>query len=253
MNSHQFYFLFFGLYFLLLGLICLIIFKKFRFNPALTTFLLGLLLASFLFNFKRKIYEKLKRINFNEIPILPKKSNCPTTQFTIKVHIDSYPKLHRPLAIKTTNNGYIRNQKVLKKYLSSGKLVSIDENDGYYIKHLAHSSKHLTPLAYKRLKELGILFRSLIVNPKAKKSYFVISSVTRDENQQEILRQLDKSATKGLSTHSFGVSFDISSIQSSGYCEEALVALSKALTKMQQKKQLLIRPEGDCYHITVIK
>ena len=33
----------------------------------------------------------------------------------------------------------------------------------------------------------------------------------------------------------------------------SLVALSKALTKMQQKKQLLIRPEGDCYHITVIK
>lgn len=63
----------------------------------------------------------------------------------------------------------------------------------------------------------------------------------------------NKSATKGLSTHSFGVSFDISSIQSSGYCEEALVALSKALTKMQEKKQLLICPENGCYHITVVK
>jgi hypothetical protein len=253
MSSHQFYFLFFGLYFLLLCVICLIVFKKFRFKSALVIFLLGLIFALFLFKFKRKIYEKLKRINDSEIPILRKKSNCPTTQFTIKVHRDDYSKEHRPKAIKSTNNGYIRNQKVLKKYLSSGKLVSIDENDGYYIKHLAHSSKHLTPLAYKRLKELGILFRSLIVNPKAKKSYFVISSVTRDENQQEILRQLDKSATKGLSTHSFGVSFDISSIQSSGYCEEALVALSKALTKMQEKKQLLICPEKGCYHITVIK
>jgi len=134
------------------------------------------------------------------------------------------------------------------------KLVNVVEGDGFYMINAKNSEQCLTPLAEKRLKELGLLFRSLIENEENKKDYFVISSMTRTEAQQENIRKLyPRAATKGFSTHSYGVSFDISEIISFGKCSSAQKALKLALSKMQSEKKILLCPETKCIHVTVIK
>ena len=214
----------------------------------------SILLGLIFYSEKRKMYNTIKQY-FKDIKIVAKSRNCETTIFSLNVHKDDYKRLHRPLAIKTTNNGYIENQQVLRSYLRKGRLVEIDESDGYFIPHLGHSSKHLTPLAYKRLKELGLLFRSYLTLESENKSYFIVSSVTRDEKQQnEVRKSNPRTATNNLSTHSFGVSFDISAIKSKNKnCNHCSDALSKALTKMQQEGKILICSESVCIHVTVIK
>ena len=214
----------------------------------------SILLGLIFYSKKRSIYNTVK-LYFKEIKTSTKSGNCETTKYSLEVHKDDYHKFHLPLAIKTTHNGYIENQQVLRNYIRKGRLVEIDESDGYYIRHLGHSSKYLTPLAYKRLKELGLLFRSYITLENEKKSYFIISSVTRDEKQQDEVRESNpRTATNDLSTHSFGVSFDIAGIKSkNNNCNHCSEALSKALTKMQQEGKILICSESVCIHVTVIK
>ena len=112
---------------------------------------------------------------------------------------------------------------------------------------------HLTPLAKKRLDELGRIFRENVKGTEDAKSYFVISSVTRTEKQQkEIVKAYPSAATKGKSTHSYGVSIDINKMMYKSSCERSLKALEKALTKMQNQGKLLICKEKRCIHITII-
>lgn len=247
-----FYFIFFSIYITSTFIIFKLIKSKNKFISSLFI-VISLLIGLLFFAKKERIFKRVKSL-FKEVKIATLNTNCETTIYSLNVHKDDYTRLHRPLAIKTTNNGYIKNQQILNQFLQNKKIVEIEEGDGYYIQNLAHSSKHLTPLAYKRLKELGTLYRSFITIEKEKKSYFIISSMTRDESQQNEVRVSNpRTATKDLSTHSFGVSFDIALLKSmSNNCNHCCDALSKALTKMQKEGKILICSESSCIHITVI-
>lgn len=178
---------------------------------------------------------------------------CACNWSSLSLKKDSYPKKHRPLAQKITQNRYIKDNKTLNKYLRNKDLVTFTDQDGYWVEPLTHSSMHLTPLALKRLNELGELFRKNLEDTKDANSYFVISSVTRTEKQQkQIVRAYPNSATRNKSTHSYGVSFDISKMMYKSSCSNSLNALEKALTEMQSQGKLLICPEKGCVHITVV-
>ena len=178
-------------------------------------------------------------------------SNCNCE--SLEVPKDSYAEKHRPLAIRLTKNGFINNEATLNSLLSRKRLLEVGESDGYYIQNLTSSTKHLTPIAKKRLEELAILFRSFLKDSKNEKDYFVISSMTRTETQQqEIRRQYPNSSTPGKSTHSFGVSFDISRVNSIGACDVSRRALIKALNQMRDEKKILLCPEFKCIHVTVV-
>jgi hypothetical protein len=166
---------------------------------------------------------------------------------------DDYARKHRPLAIRFTKNGFIKDEATLNVFLAKKRLVEVDDADGYFIQHLASSSKHLTPVAKRRLIELGLLYRSFLKNTPNENDYFVISSMTRTEIQQEeICRKYPRTCTRGKSTHSFGVSFDISRIKSFGDCSSSRQALIKALNQLRDEKKILVCPESTCTHITVI-
>jgi hypothetical protein len=178
-------------------------------------------------------------------------SNCNCE--SLEVPKDSYAEKHRPLAIRLTKNGFINNEATLNSLLSRKRLLEVGESDGFYIQHLTSSTKHLTPIAKKRLEELAALFRSFLKDSKNEKDYFVISSMTRTETQQqEIRRQYPNSSTPGKSTHSFGVSFDISRVNSIGACDVSRRALIKALNQMRDEKKILLCPEFKCIHVTVV-
>lgn len=167
---------------------------------------------------------------------------------------DGYASKHRVGAIRVTKNGFILNDKVLQHKIKSGKLIPAQEADGYWLQNAPNSSKYLTPLTYKRLRELGQRFRSKLAHTANSCDYFVISSITRTEDQQEVIRKkYPNQATMGTSTHSYGVSFDIAELITKADCKVGTEALTAVLGEMQNEGKILLCPESTCMHVTVIK
>ncbi len=156
------------------------------------------------------------------------------------------------MAKNTTKNRFIEDKKTLNQLLKEDYLTKISDSDGYHIQGLTNSSKHLTPLAKQRLIELGTIFRENLKNTPDAKSYFIVSSGTRTEVQQQELRKINDNTTKGKSTHSYGVSVDISRVVYKRSCKNSLKALEKAIDQMQGEGKLLICPETGCIHLTFI-
>jgi hypothetical protein len=172
----------------------------------------------------------------------------------LPMHHDNYKTKHRPMAIKVSKNGFIDDANELSDLVSQNKLVEANDSDGYLVLNAAHGEPYLIPIARRRLEELGRLYRSYCIQMGSPNDYFVISSMTRTEDQQKIIRKLHKrTATKGKSTHSFGVSFDISEVISYQNCTFSKNALTSALEKMQKEGKILLCPESECIHVTVAK
>ena len=210
------------------------------------------------------LYSNRKSIEFfldtrriqKEAAKTPKAPNryCTCNWSSLSLKKDDYATKHRPFAQKITDNRYVKNVNTRNQYLGKNQLVKITDNDGYWVEPLTYSTMHLTPLAKKRLDELGRIFRENVKGTEDAKSYFVISSVTRTEKQQkEIVKAYPNAATKGKSTHSYGVSIDINKMMYKSSCKRSLKALERALSKMQKQGKLLICPEKGCIHITFVE
>ena len=204
----------------------------------------------------RRKAEKSKKQEEVKSPIKTRKlkgiTECSCTFRTIKLKRDDYRKKHLPHAMRLTKNAYIYNERNKYEYLRKGQLVEVNAIPGIHFENMKNSSRHLTPLAYRRLKELSSLFRAYLKGTKNERSKFVISSMTRSEEQQEVIRRrFPKTCTYGKTTHGFGVAFDINKIQSPTQCNSCSTALQKALTKMQKEGKLMICPESGCIHITI--
>lgn len=250
----MFHILFFGFYLAFL-LFTVLILKKLKYQYVYKfTLILGIILFMFLLSNRKRIQNRFIHIKPKLRVHLDTPNSCSCSWVSMTLFKNDYHQFHLPSAIATTQNQYIENESVLKNLLKKSKLVEAKEADGFFVQRLDYSSAILTPLAYKRLIELGNLFRSKIKNQSEKKSYFVISSITRTENQQKkIIELYPNAATRGKSTHSYGVSFDISLIKAKKDCSEGLTALQKALTQMQKEKKVLLCPESKCIHITIIR
>jgi hypothetical protein len=184
----------------------------------------------------------------NSIPVT---SNC-SCNFVGDLHKDAYVN-HVSFARKVSNNRLINNDSTRKKFIQQKHLVDVVNNEGYSIAHLTHSSSHLTQLAYDRLKEMGIRFKNALKSSNDIDDYFVVSSLSRTEHtEQEELRKIEINAFKGISSHSYGLSFDIKEIRTLGTCQDAQLQLKQVLHEMQDEKKILICTESKCVHVTVI-
>ena len=201
-----------------------------------------------------KYRQTIKRVISKELYSLINidKNVCSCNWNSLELKRDDYKTKHLPGAIKSSNNLFIKNKRILKKQINKGKLIEIENNKGYKIRNLNDSSCHLTIDAYETLKEMGVRFHNELKNNHEKNSYFELSSVLRTEKQQEKVRKkYPKSATFNNSTHSYGVSFDIAFVKGSS-CSLTNKALNTVLKEMQKEKKILICPEKGCIHITVI-
>lgn len=211
-----------------------------------------LLLVLILFPYRARIKKQILNYRNAMIQRVAPKNNCSCKSMNLPK--DDYAFAHRVGAIRATKNGFILNDKVLLQKIRSGKLIPAQEGDGYWMQNAQNSTKHLTPLANKRLLELGKLFRSKLAKTANSRDYFVITSMTRTEVQQEAIRKkYPNQATKGSSTHSFGVSFDIAELKTTADCKVGHEALTAALRQMQQEGKILLCPESTCMHVTVVR
>lgn len=183
----------------------------------------------------------------------PNTPTCDCTWNSLSLSKDDFITKHKPTAKRITNGMYLINDKTRKKWINRGKLVPVEENEGFAIAKLDYSKAFLTDIARKRLYELGKRFRQNIQKPDEKMSYFVVSSVTRTQVEQAaICEKYPRACTKDHSPHSYGVAFDIYQIVSpNNDCRPGLKALEKVLQEMQAEGKLLLCPESGCIHVTV--
>ena len=227
--------------------------RKYLLASIIISTLIGLSILSNNYSRIRYWVDKCRIENNEDQKPIPNPS-CRCTSTSLHFQRDSYANKHRPMAQKTTKNRYIENKKTLKELLKENHLVKISDGDGYHIQGLKNSSKHMTPIAKQRLLELGYLFRENLKDTPDAKSYFIVSSVTRTEGQQCVIRKVyPGSATQKKSTHSYGVSVDINRVIYKSSCKQTLNALERAIDQMQGEGKLLICPETACIHLTFIK
>ena len=226
--------------------------RKYFVGSVIISLIVGLFIVSNNYSRIRYWVDKY-RIENNEAQISNSNKSCSCTSKSLHFQRDSYSGKHRPMAKKVTGDRFIEDKAKLREYLEENQLVPISDYKGYHIQSLGHSSKHLTPLAKQRLEELGSLFRKNLKGTPDAKSYFLISSVTRTEAQQcKIRKAYPGSATRQKSTHSYGVSVDISRVMYKKSCKNSLKALEKAMDQMQGEGKLLICPEKGCIHLTFV-
>jgi len=168
-----------------------------------------------------------------------------------KIKNDSY-QLHRKAA-KQTGLKAIQNDEQLNSYKKEGKLIQVNNLKGYKIGKLTHSKAVLTPETYKTLQEIGLRFSQKAGNG----NYFVVTSMTRTVKDQKKLTKNNVNATKNMSTHCYGCSFDISYIRfngKKGNNKKLQDDLESILIDYQKDKRIYIVVEKrmHCYHITVI-
>ncbi len=201
--------------------------------------------------FFQEIEEKIIK---KEIPN-GNQERCSCTWSTLQLKKNDYALEHRPLAQRFSKNRFILNDKVENKLIQKGYLVNVPENNGYWIENLKQSRTLLTPKAKKRLDELGRRFRAKITLESERMSYFVISSMTRTEDQQKAVRKRNpNAATPGKSAHSYGVAFDINLVRSGAKnCNYGIQALQEVLSEMQKEGKILLCAESKCIHVTVCR
>lgn len=171
---------------------------------------------------------------------------------TLSLLKDDYELKHKPMARKISKGMFIINEHIRKNSIKQGKLIPIVPLEGFDIAKLDYSTAHLNPLAKMRLKELSHRFRKILRENNDTISYFVVSSLTRTQEQQnKICIRYPKACTKDHSTHSYGMAFDISFLRSNyKYLRKALKTFETVLSTMQKENKILLCPESGCIHVT---
>lgn len=156
------------------------------------------------------------------------------------------------LAAETNGVGLITDEDLLLDYVEKEALVEASSGVGYLVDKLTHSHPYLTPEAKKVLEELGKTFQA----QAGGESFFTVSSATRTMDQQKKLYRRNRNATTGNSSHSYGVSFDISYIRFNGkkaFNYKTQRQLETVLDYFQKMNKIYVIKERkqNCFHITV--
>jgi hypothetical protein len=172
------------------------------------------------------------------------------TPFKGRIRKDSYEE--HLIAAEKAGVGTIQDESQLFNLVCGSFLVEASEGRGYKVDQLTHSFPYITQDSKKVLEELGAAFQALA----GEGNFFTITSATRTEEQQKNLKRRNRNATDGNSSHSYGVSFDISYIRFNGIREwnqQAQKDLETVLNHFQQTGKIFVIKERkqSCYHVTV--
>ena len=166
----------------------------------------------------------------------------PSKDFIAK-HLESAKKL---------GVGSLADTSSIKEMASAGELIKVVPDKGYTLSKMTHSYPYLTEEAVLVLRKIGASFYEATED----NSYFTVTSLTRTEHTQSLLRRRNTNAAKDESSHCYGVSFDISYIRYNGIREwdyERTQKLEAILAKMQDDGEIYVLKERNqsCFHISV--
>jgi len=164
-------------------------------------------------------------------------------------------ELYKPHLLAAQNFGVniLENTKSVDQYIAKGKFFKVKKKSrGYRLQTLEYSRPYLVKKARTTLENMASKFAS------ETKSFFVVSSVTRTLEDQCRLRKVNSNASLGISSHNYGVAFDISYVRFD-HKLKVNTKLEKELEKVLKEYQNLGRifyikeKQQSCYHVTVRK
>jgi hypothetical protein len=148
--------------------------------------------------------------------------------------------------------------------LRRGKLEELEDGNTYRLKNLTHSYPYVVPETADLLDEIGKRFQNKLDEMGIKPYYLMISSVLRTVESQNGLGRRNSNATRSVSSHIYGTSFDISYKEflpphgksaPEGYCRHDMMRhpLAEVLTEMsaEGKCRVVREVKQACFHITV--
>lgn len=214
-----------------------------------------ILLSLFLFEpIKLQGVRSYNLIQFNQLKYCAsrfiRKITPLSAPYVSKIRRDKY-ELHVSSAISQSIQ-FIRSDKDIEKYISEGKLVSVSKDKGFRIHKLSHSEPVLSEKAKSILLQIGNEF-----SKNTDGQYFTVTSLTRSNESQKKLSKVNLNASKGISSHCYGASFDISYVRFNGRKGNNQVLqkeLENLLIKFQEENKVYViyERQNSCYHITVI-
>ncbi len=148
----------------------------------------------------------------------------------------------------------IKDETQLEKLVAQNKLEIVEAGVGYTLEDMTHSFTYLTPKAKRALQKIALSFYTY----SGDSSTITITSLTRTEETQQKLTRYNRNATREESTHTRGVSFDISYIRYNGqkdWNNELTEVLEGILAAMQADGDIYVIKERkqSCFHITARK
>lgn len=202
------------------------------------------------------IYEGLfspqKEVKLSTLPVVTEKEFDPNelVSFSGRLKKDTYEEHLTAAELKGLR--LIQDEYQLYQKIHDSTLVDVSQGRGYRVDSLTHSFPFITPDSKAVLEELGKAYEALA----GEGNFFTVSSATRTESQQKALKRRNRNATDGNSSHSYGISFDISYIRFNGIREwdgKAQQYLEKVLNHFQQTGKIYVIKERrqSCYHVTV--
>lgn len=147
----------------------------------------------------------------------------------------------------------------------SGKLVYISDKKNYVVKRLTHSYPYLIRQARNLLDEIGTEVDKKQIEQGLIPHKIIVTSMFRTEQSQCHLRRCNNNATREVSSHLYGATFDISSQRfvkkdffgRETYCYqlEYKRILEQVLQQFRAEGRCAIVREfkQSCFHITVVK
>ncbi len=156
------------------------------------------------------------------------------------------------IAAKKHGVEVIENEPQLENFIATNKLLVIEDGIGYTLDDMTHSYPYAVASAKKILEKIGLSFYTF----SGDSSSIVVTSLTRTEATQNNLRRSNRNATRKESTHTRGVSFDISYIRYNGVKDwnySYTKTLEGILAAMQAAGEIYVIKERhqNCFHITV--
>lgn len=155
-------------------------------------------------------------------------------------------------AAKRHNVGLVKDKTHLNKLIKQGKLVTIKQRGyGYRIDRLTHSHPYLVAKGRTVLNAIAGDFVK-----QAGQNFFVVTSLTRTEADQNRLRRVNSNASSNDSSHSYGAAFDISYIrfnhkkQVNTKLEKKLEGILKQY-QSQGKIYFVKERHSRCFHIII--
>lgn len=180
----------------------------------------------------------------------PKEKVCSFTRDVIpSMKKDAYKK-HRKAGSMLKGVKYVKNNKSKSQLVDSGVLVKLWNSDGFVIAKMNYGSPYVHKRTYEIIKEIESRFLEVSKEQDLSEMKFQIASALRTEEQQiRIRKKYPRQATKGISSHSYGASIDISAVRGRD-CEIGRIYLGKILQDMQKEKQIYLTPESTTIHVT---
>jgi hypothetical protein len=153
----------------------------------------------------------------------------------------------------------LNSKKQIGRYVKSGKLVKVSDNEYYTISKMRFSYPYLTQKAHSFLDELGKRFHLALENTSLQCTQFKLTSLLRTTSSVERMMKNNKNSIKN-SSHLHGTTFDISYANfvhsktlSNSEISYLAGVLSRILWELRKEKKCFVTYEvwQKCFHVVV--